>query len=147
LLGKEAPLQRTSTAQVREIEGCATFQNMKRCESSPYIDGASLELYALCEPVKLVVRLVYAILLRTVLNGYGLLSMFLSSYEERAGREFADAIRKQNVDEHVFEQVVAKFKLGVATPEARVSQWQAARKDWKEKGKYTFAEVGSRHIS
>ena len=126
--GADAPLVGTGNTETRRIEATETFKIMKRCECTPVLDSSTLELYALCGPVEPVVRFIYAVLLRTIFSGYGLLSLFVSEYERRAGRSLRAAVLGKCVKVDIFREIVRNCKLGTATPEAPVAQWSAARK-------------------
>ena len=105
------------------------------------MDSSALELYALFGPVEPVVRFIYAVLLRTIFSGYGLLSLFVSEYERRAGRSLRAAVLGKCVKVDIFREIVHNCKLGTATPEARVAQWSAARKAACKTGQYKIAEA------
>ena len=79
---------------------------MKRCERTPTLDNNTLELHCLCTGVEAVVQFLYAVLLRTVFSGFGLLSLFLSEYERLAGRTFRDAILQKRASVEIIAEIV-----------------------------------------
>ena len=71
-------------------------------------------------PVEAEVRLVYSILFRTLFREFGLLTLFVSEYERRAGTSFRAAVLRKRLGIQVSQQIIHACKLGTATLEARV---------------------------